>query len=185
MDWLSSIFCGPSPSEVDDDDRPVERVDLTTSRNNSAASLARTPAEDDDADYIAAAAKEPAPYDDPVLARARALCAHASILSAELERAVPSRSAAPAPPPPAIEASDFETKQERDLVAKAKELIGDYAPADGDAAQTPADDDDLTVDDDLLRRARALTAGSRAPSSSAPSSSSRGLKTRPSGRRDA
>ena len=97
---------------------------------------------------------------DPLLARAKALSLHASRVAAELESQIAAvgRSSAPveaAPAPAAVVVS----KEEEDLVARARALLSDAEPAPTPTRVEPADD--LDVDMDLIRRARALRGASQ------------------------
>ena len=96
---------------------------------------------------------------DPLLARAKALSLHASRVAAELESQIAAvgRSSAPveAAPTPAVVVS----KEEEDLVARARALLSDAEPAPTPMRE-PADDG-LDVDMDLIRRARALRGASQ------------------------
>ena len=97
---------------------------------------------------------------DPLLARAKALSLHASRVAAELESQIAAvgRSAAPveAAPTPAVVVS----KEEEDLVARARALLSDAEPARTPTRVEPVDDG-LDVDMDLIRRARALRGASQ------------------------
>ena len=97
---------------------------------------------------------------DPLLARAKALSLHASRVAAELESQIAAvgRSSAPveASPAPAVVVS----KEEEDLVARARALLSDAEPAPVREAP-PVEDDDLDIDMDLIRRARALRGASQ------------------------
>ena len=96
---------------------------------------------------------------DPLLARAKALSLHASRVAAELESQIAAvgRSSAPVEtePAPAVVVS----KEEEDLVARARALLSDAEPAPTPTRVEPADD--LDVDMDLIRRARALRGASQ------------------------
>ena len=89
---------------------------------------------------------------DPLLARAKALSLHASRVAAELESQIAAvgRSAAPVEtaPAPAVVVS----KEEEDLVARARALLSDAEPTP--VREAPPVDDGLDVDMDLIRRAR-------------------------------
>jgi len=97
---------------------------------------------------------------DPLLARAKALSLHASRVAAELESQIAAvgRSSAPveAAPAPAVVVS----KEEEDLVARARALLSDAEPAPTPPRVEPVDDG-LDVDMDLIRRARALRGASQ------------------------
>ena len=97
---------------------------------------------------------------DPLLARAKALSLHASRVAAELESQIAAvgRSAAPVEtaPAPAV----FVSKEEEDLVARARALLSDAEPAPTPTRVEPVDDG-LDVDMDLIRRARALRGASQ------------------------
>ena len=96
---------------------------------------------------------------DPLLARAKALSLHASRVAAELESQIAAvgRSSAPveASPAPAVVVS----KEEEDLVARARALLSDAEPTP--TREAPPVDDGLDVDMDLIRRARALRGASQ------------------------
>jgi len=91
---------------------------------------------------------------------AKALSLHASRVAAELESQIAAvgRSAAPveAAPTPAVVVS----KEEEDLVARARALLSDAEPARTPTRVEPVDDG-LDVDMDLIRRARALRGASQ------------------------
>ena len=95
---------------------------------------------------------------DPLLARAKALSLHASRVAAELESQIAAvgRSAAPVEttPAPAVVVS----KEEEDLVARARALLSDAEPT---PTRVEPVDDGLDVDMDLIRRARALRGASQ------------------------
>ena len=67
--------------------------------------------------------------DDPLLRRARAMCAAATKITDDLARAMPGSAApphvAPAPPPPCV---PHISDEEAALMAKAKALLADYKP---------------------------------------------------------
>ena len=99
---------------------------------------------------------------DPLLARAKALSLHASRVAAELESQIAAvgRSAAPVEttPAPAVVVS----KEEEDLVARARALLSDASPEPVTTREAPpVEDDDLDIDMDLIRRARALRGASQ------------------------
>ena len=97
---------------------------------------------------------------DPLLARAKALSLHASRVAAELESQIAAVGWSSAPvetaPAPAVVVS----KEEEDLVARARALLSDAEPAPTPTRVEPADDG-LDVDMDLIRRARALRGASQ------------------------
>ena len=53
------------------------------------------------------------------------------------------------------------SKEEEDLVARARALLSDAEPAPAPTRVEPVEDDDLDIDMDLIRRARALRGASQ------------------------